>query len=141
MKQVYVSDLNTYELKDGPAPTLQGAGDIIVKVSTTTVCGSDVHILAGHMHTPWGFPLGHEFVGVVHELSADVRNFKIGDRVVAPAAPWCGHCHNCRRGQIQACERGGILAQANTSAIWAVLRPNMYVFPLPIPVCQKYPTT
>ena len=108
MKQVYVSDLNTYELKDGPAPTLQGAGDIIVKVSTTTVCGSDVHILAGHMHTPWGFPLGHEFVGVVHELSADVRNFKIGDRVVAPAAPWCGHCHNCRRGQIQACERGGI---------------------------------
>lgn len=108
MKQVFVTDCNNYALVDGPEPTIQSSGDVIVKVRTTTVCGSDVHLLAGHMHTPWGFPLGHEFVGVVHRLGSDVRNFEQGDRVVAPAAPWCGHCGNCRRGQIQRCERGGI---------------------------------
>ncbi|MBN3813888.1 alcohol dehydrogenase catalytic domain-containing protein [Paraburkholderia sp. Ac-20347] len=108
MKQVFVSDCNNYKLVDGPEPTIESSGDIVVKVRTTTVCGSDVHILAGHMHTPWGFPLGHEFVGVVHQLGSEVRNFKVGDRVVAPAAPWCGQCGNCRRGQTQVCERGGI---------------------------------
>lgn len=80
----------------------------IVKVTATTVCGSDVHILAGHMHTPWGFPLGHELVGTVQEVGGEVRNLKANDRVVAPAAPWCGTCPACRRGQRQACERGGI---------------------------------
>ncbi|WP_321857313.1 alcohol dehydrogenase catalytic domain-containing protein [Paraburkholderia tropica] len=108
MRQVYVSDLNTYTLVDAPDPVIERPSDVIVKVTTTTVCGSDAHILAGHMHTPWGFPLGHEFVGVVHQVGAAVSNFSPGDRVVAPAAPWCGTCPACRRGQIQRCERGGI---------------------------------
>lgn len=108
MRQVFVSGLNTYALVDASEPAIQSSGDVIVKVTTTTVCGSDVHILAGHMHTPWGFPLGHEFVGVVHQAGPGVCNFRTGDRVVAPAAPWCGNCPACRRGQIQRCERGGV---------------------------------
>ena len=108
MRQVFVSDYNQYALVDGPDATIEAPTDVVVKVTTTTVCGSDVHLLAGHMHTPWGFALGHEFVGVVHQVGSVVNNFKVGDRVVAPAAPWCGQCENCRRGQIQRCERGGI---------------------------------
>ncbi len=108
MRQVFVSDANTYALVNGPDPTIQAPGDVIVKVTATTVCSSDVHILAGHMNTPWGFTLGHEFVGVVHETGPAVQNLKTGDRVVAPAAPWCGSCPTCRRGQFQKCERGGI---------------------------------
>lgn len=108
MKEVFVKDLKSYQLIDAPEPKIQSSGDIIVKVQATTVCGSDVHLLEGHMHTPWGFALGHEFVGVVHELGSDVKNFKIGDRVASPAAPYCGQCPQCKKGQIQACERGGI---------------------------------
>jgi alcohol dehydrogenase len=108
MRQIFVCGCNDYKLADAPEPTIKAPGDLIVKVTTTTVCGSDVHLLAGHMHTPWGFPLGHEFVGVVHQIGSEVCNFKLGDRVVAPAAPWCGQCNNCRRGQTQVCERGGV---------------------------------
>lgn len=108
MRQVFVSDAHTYALVEAPEPMIEAATDVIVKVRTTTVCGSDVHILEGHMHTPWGFPLGHEFVGIINKVGDAVQNLKVGDRVVAPAAPWCGACPNCKRGQIQACQRGGI---------------------------------
>jgi alcohol dehydrogenase len=103
MRHVYVSNQNEFALVEAPDPVIQEPTDIIVKVRATTVCGSDVHLLAGHMHTPWGFPLGHEFVGTVHEVGSVVRNFKVGDSVAVPASPWCGTCDNCRRGQIQTC--------------------------------------
>lgn len=108
MKQVYVHNFNQYQLIEAQQPQLQSSHDIIVKVRATTVCGSDVHLLEGHMHTPWGFALGHEFVGVVHAVGDNVQNFQVGERVVAPAAPWCNQCAQCKRGQIQVCERGGI---------------------------------
>lgn len=114
MKQVFVSDLNQYQLVEGPEAVIQDPTDVVVKVTTTTVCGSDVHLLAGHMHTPWGFALGHEFVGTVHQVGSVIRSFKVGDRVVAPAAPWCGQCDNCRRGQSQRCERGGIFGSGES---------------------------
>lgn len=108
MRHVYVSDENKYALVEAPEPKILEPTDIIVKVRTTTVCGSDVHLLAGHMHTPWGFPLGHECVGTVHEVGAAIRRLKVGDSVAVPAAPWCGTCDNCRRGQIQACLHTGV---------------------------------
>ncbi|KAJ5148305.1 Polyketide synthase enoylreductase [Penicillium atrosanguineum] len=108
MRHVFVSNANIFALEECPEPVIQAETDIIVKVSVTTICGSDVHLIHGGMDTPWGFALGHEFVGVVHEAGAEVRKFKLGDRVVAPAGVWCGQCQNCRRHQIQACEQGGI---------------------------------
>lgn len=114
MKQVYVHDFNQYQLVEVAEPELQSAEDIIVKVEATTVCGSDVHLLEGHMHTPWGFALGHEFVGKIHKIGTNVKNFKLGDRVVAPAAPWCSQCYQCKRGQVQACERGGIFGSGES---------------------------
>lgn len=114
MKQVFVSDMQKYRLVEAPMPKLQAPTDVIVKTTVTTVCGSDVHILEGHMGIPWGFALGHEFVGRVHEVGSEVRNVKVGDRVVAPAAPFCGQCANCKRGQIQLCQRGGIFGSGTT---------------------------
>ncbi len=108
MRHVFVSAPDTYALVEAPDPTLQAPTDALVRVTATTVCGSDAHLIAGHMGTPWGFALGHEFVGVVAQVGDAVSNVRVGDRVAAPAAPWCGTCHTCRRGQIQACPRGGI---------------------------------
>ena len=108
MRHVHVSNENQYALVETPEPKIQKPTDVIVKIKATTVCGSDVHLLAGHMHTPWGFALGHECVGTVHEVGAAIENFHIGDRVAVPAAPWCGTCDNCRRGQVQACQHTGV---------------------------------
>ncbi|MBU4336430.1 MAG: alcohol dehydrogenase catalytic domain-containing protein, partial [Actinobacteria bacterium] len=79
-------------------------------VRATTVCGSDAHLIAGHLGPvpPEGFPLGHELVGDVVEVGSAVLNLSPGDHVAVPAAPWCGTCARCRAGQIQACLRGGI---------------------------------
>ncbi|KAE8382402.1 chaperonin 10-like protein [Aspergillus bertholletiae] len=108
MRHVFVSRANGFTLEESPEPTIYADTDVIVKVSVTTICGSDVHLIHGDMDTPWGFALGHEFVGVVHKAGAEVRKFRMGDRVVAPAMVWCGECQSCRRHQNQACERGGI---------------------------------
>jgi alcohol dehydrogenase len=108
MRHVFVSAVDSYALVEAPDPTIQAPTDVVVKVTATTVCGSDAHLIAGHMGTPWGFPLGHEFVGTVAQVGPAVLNVHVGDRVAAPAAPWCGTCPTCRRGQIQACRRGGI---------------------------------
>ena len=109
MRHVYVSNENEYALVEAPQPEILDPMDVIVKVRATTVCGSDVHLLAGHMHTPWGFALGHECVGTVQEVGAAVKRFKVGDSVAVPASPWCGTCDNCRRGNIQACQHTGVL--------------------------------
>jgi len=108
MRAVVVNEVDHYQLTETADPALVAPTDIVVRVTATTVCGSDLHLIAGHLPTPWGFELGHEFVGVVEQAGAAVRNLAVGDRVVAPAAPWCGTCQTCRAGQIQRCERGGI---------------------------------
>jgi alcohol dehydrogenase len=96
-------------VRDVPDPTLQDPTDVVVRITTTTVCGSDVGLVHGHIPTAPGFILGHEYVGVVEELGAAVQRLKPGQRVVGPAAPYCGSCPTCARGQIQRCERGGVL--------------------------------
>lgn len=110
MRAVVVSAIDTYSLTQVPDPAIQAPTDVIVRVRVTTVCGSDAHLIAGHMGPvpPEGFPLGHELVGEVVETGSAVLNVARGDRVAVPAAPWCGTCAACRAGQIQRCVRGGI---------------------------------
>ncbi|CAI7656908.1 unnamed protein product [Penicillium manginii] len=83
MRHVVVENVNQFSLKEAPEPTIQFPTDVIVKVSATTICGSDVHLILGEVKTPWGFPLGHEFVGTIHDVGSDIRSFKLGDRVLA----------------------------------------------------------
>jgi threonine dehydrogenase-like Zn-dependent dehydrogenase len=90
-------------LGDVPKPTLNEPGDALVRVTMSSLCGSDLHIY--HMQTPVneGAILGHEFVGVVEEVGPGVRRLKPGDRVVAAFFTSCGNCHLCRRGWFAQC--------------------------------------
>ncbi|WP_338790291.1 zinc-dependent alcohol dehydrogenase [Bernardetia sp. MNP-M8] len=77
-------------------PIIEDQGDIIIKVTATAICGSDLHILAGMVPTmKEGDILGHEFMGEVVEVGKSIQNFKKGDRVVVPFTIACGHCNFC----------------------------------------------
>jgi len=86
-------------IEDRPKPEIQAAGDAIVKVVKTTICGTDLHILKGHVPTcAPGRILGHEGVGVVDSVGAGVTAFRKGDRVLISCVSSCGKCEYCRRG-------------------------------------------
>jgi alcohol dehydrogenase len=94
-------------LEQVPEPVIQDPEDTIVRVTTASICGSDLHIVHGLLpKMEPGRIIGHEYTGVVHEVGSAVTRFKPGDRVVGPAAVWCGRCPACRRGLVSACERG-----------------------------------
>lgn len=85
----------TYETV--PDPIIQHEQDIILRVTATAICGSDLHIYSGGFPQPRPMVLGHEFMGVVEETGSGVTKFKQGDRVVVPFPIACGHCFFCRR--------------------------------------------
>ncbi len=80
-----------------PNPQISSPTDVIVRVETTTICGTDLHILKGDVPavTP-GRILGHEGVGTITEVGSAVNNFAVGDRVIISAIKSCGHCSNCK---------------------------------------------
>ena len=88
---------------DVPKPSIKGSGEALVKVTLGAVCGSDLHILHGHTPMNQGAVLGHEFVGVVEDVGAEVKRFKPGDRVVSSFFTSCGHCALCRKGWFNQC--------------------------------------
>lgn len=95
-------------LERRPLPALQGERDAIVRVTLSTICTSDLHILAGAVpRAVPGVTLGHEFVGEVAAVGDAVRGIKPGDRVAANCITFCGECWFCRQGYINNCERGG----------------------------------
>ena len=99
---------NKRALEDMPKPSLQLATDAIVRVTKTTICGTDLHILKGDVPTVEpGRILGHEAVGVVEQVGSGVSRFKVGDRVLVSCITSCGMCANCRKGMYSHCERGG----------------------------------
>ena len=89
---------------DVPDPTLQSSTDAIVRVDTTTICGTDLHILKGDVPAVTvGRILGHEGVGTITELGSSVSNLKVGDRVIISCIKSCGHCSNCANGLYSHC--------------------------------------
>jgi len=95
-------------IEDRPIPEIQAPGDAIVKVVKTTICGTDLHILKGHVATcAPGRILGHEGVGVVDSVGAGVTAFHKGDRVLISCVSSCGKCESCRRGMYSHCTSGG----------------------------------
>jgi len=97
-------------LQDVAAPKLQDATDAIVRMTHTTICGSDLHILKGDVPevTP-GRVLGHEGVGVIESVGPAVSAVKPGDRVIISCISACGTCEYCRRGMFSHCSTGGWL--------------------------------
>ncbi len=87
-----------------PDPRIEDAGDVILKVTSTAICGSDLHILSGAVPQSSDMVMGHEFMGIVEEVGPAVRNLKKGDRVVVPFPIACGHCFFCTHDASPACE-------------------------------------
>jgi alcohol dehydrogenase len=89
-------------------PTVQSPQDAIVRITTSTICGSDLHILKGDVPTvAEGRILGHEGVGVVDEVGAAVSSFRKGDRVLISCITACGRCDFCRKQMYSHCRTGG----------------------------------
>lgn len=95
-------------IEDRPKPEIQAPGDAIVRIVKTTICGTDLHILKGHVPTcAPGRILGHEGVGIVDSVGAGVTAFRKGDRVLISCVSSCGKCEYCRRGMYSHCTTGG----------------------------------
>ncbi|MBC8112732.1 MAG: glutathione-dependent formaldehyde dehydrogenase [Verrucomicrobia bacterium] len=101
-------------------PKLKEATDVILKVTATAICGSDLHIYSGGIPQPKPMVLGHEFMGIIEEVGKDVKKLKRGDRVVVPFPIACGHCFFCEHEMPGHCENsnpenygpeGGILTE------------------------------
>jgi alcohol dehydrogenase len=95
-------------LSDVPDPEITDDADVIVRVDATTICGMDLHILAGDVPSvPEGRILGHEAVGTVADVGSAVRTRGPGDRVLVPCISACGTCRFCREGHFGQCRAGG----------------------------------
>ncbi|HEX4682800.1 MAG TPA: zinc-dependent alcohol dehydrogenase [Gemmatimonadaceae bacterium] len=93
------------EVRDVADPQILSQGDCIVRVTSTAICGSDLHLYNNFLPAMEpGDIMGHEFMGEVVEVGRSVKNIRVGDRVVVPFPIACGVCANCRRGLTSVCE-------------------------------------
>ena len=105
MKAVVFHGIGDIRLDDVPEPTLQDPNDAIVRLTSSAICGTDLHMIRGTFTgMKEGRILGHEGVGVVEAVGDDVRNLNIGDRVVIPSTVGCGYCSYCRAGYYAQCD-------------------------------------
>lgn len=105
MKAVCWHGANDVRVENVPDPTILNPRDAIIKITSTAICGSDLHIYDGFIPTMQkGDILGHEFMGEVVDLGSAVKNVKIGDRVVVPFTISCGNCFFCNRDLWSLCD-------------------------------------
>jgi threonine dehydrogenase-like Zn-dependent dehydrogenase len=105
MKAVCWHGANDVRVDNVPDPKILNPRDAIVKITSTAICGSDLHLYDGYIPTmKSGDILGHEFMGEVVELGASVTNLSIGDRVVVPFTISCGNCFFCSRDLSSLCD-------------------------------------
>lgn len=98
MKAAVFRGEHDIHIEQVPIPTA-GRGEAIVKVTLTTICGTDSHIWRKEYPVPDGRIVGHEAVGTIHELGEGVTGYQIGDRVAVAAVTPCGTCFYCLNGQ------------------------------------------
>ncbi|MFQ5880372.1 MAG: alcohol dehydrogenase catalytic domain-containing protein [Dehalococcoidia bacterium] len=107
MRAVTFQGANQVQVEDVAKPTIQAPEDAIVRVTTSSICGSDLHLYHGRLPVAMkGFVLGHEFAGVVEEVGPGVAELKPGARVVSAFSTSCGRCYYCRRRLPTQCLRG-----------------------------------
>lgn len=105
MKALCWFGTNDVRVEDVPEPKILNSRDAIVKITSTAICGSDLHLLDGYMPTmEKGDILGHEPMGEVVEVGSGVNNLKVGDRVVVPFTISCGECFFCRKELYSLCD-------------------------------------
>src|SRR5690606_38552288 len=105
MRAVVWHGVGDIRVEDVAEPTIQDPQDAIVQITTSAICGTDLHLLRGTMPgMEPGTVMGHEGVGVVTEVGPGVRNFRPGDQVVVPSTIGCGVCSYCRAGYFAQCD-------------------------------------
>lgn len=108
MKALVYHGAGKHAWEDKPYPVIKEPGDAIVRISTTTICGTDLHILKGDLPAVTdGRILGHEGIGVVEQVGPGVTEFKVGDKVIVSCVTSCTKCDFCRRGMPSHCRNGG----------------------------------
>jgi alcohol dehydrogenase len=101
--------------EEKPKPVIEDSSDAIVRILRTTICGSDLHILKGHVPSATdGRILGHEGLGIVEEAGPSVSSFKKGERVLISCISSCGKCTACKKGMYSHCGSGGGWILGNT---------------------------
>ncbi len=94
--------------EEKPKPTIKNSTDAIIRITKTTICGTDLHIMKGDVpEVVEGLILGHEGIGVIEEVGPGVSNFKVGNKVLISCITSCGSCDACRKGMYSHCEDGG----------------------------------
>lgn len=109
MKGVVFHGIGDISIEELDVPTIQRASDAIVRITLSTICGSDLHLIHGQTVVDPESPIGHECVGLIEAIGEDVSTFKVGDRVIVPTFVHCGNCFYCRKGSTSQCEKGGII--------------------------------
>jgi threonine dehydrogenase-like Zn-dependent dehydrogenase len=105
MKATCWYDKSDVRVEEVPDPKILNPRDAIVKITSSAICGSDLHLYDGYIPTmEKGDILGHEFMGEVVELGSEVKNLEVGDRVVVPFPIACGNCFFCQRELYSCCE-------------------------------------
>ncbi len=108
MKALVYHGPGKFAWESKPRPTIQEPGDAVVRITTSTICGTDLHILKGDLPSVTdGRILGHEGIGVIEEAGTGVSEFRIGDKVIISCVTACLKCDFCRRGMYSHCRHGG----------------------------------
>ncbi|MGK4217611.1 zinc-dependent alcohol dehydrogenase [Kocuria marina] len=119
MRALTWQGLGDVRVENVPDPVLQDPTDAIVRVTSTAICGSDLHlygVLGPYLQKD--YVMGHEFMGIVEEVGPEVGNLAPGDRVVVPFVIACGHCWMCDRGLYAACETTQIREMGTGAALF-----------------------
>ncbi len=106
MKAVTFQGIKNVKVKEVPDPKIQKPDDIIVKLTSTAICGSDLHLIHDMIpNLPQGYIIGHEPMGIVEEVGTEVTNLKKGDRVIVPFNVSCGECFYCKHDLTCMCDK------------------------------------
>ncbi|MCG7432442.1 glutathione-dependent formaldehyde dehydrogenase [Kocuria indica] len=119
MRALTWQGLGDVRVENVPDPILQDPTDAIVRVTSTAICGSDLHlygVLGPYLQKD--YVMGHEFMGIVEEVGPEVSNLAPGDRVVVPFVIACGHCWMCDRGLYAACETTQVREMGTGAALF-----------------------
>lgn len=123
MKAVTYQGIKNVQVKEVKDPEIKNPDDIIIKVTSSAICGSDLHLIHAMIpNTPTDFVIGHEPMGMVEEVGPEVTKLKKGDRVIIPFNASCGHCWYCTHDLTSQCdnsnphgEMGGFMGYSETT--------------------------
>ncbi len=138
MKKIALSGIRKFELTETSKPRIEGSGDVLLKVQTVGVCGSDIHYFKegkiGSQTIEFPFTIGHECSAIVEDIGVDVRRVKCGDLVAIDPCISCGECEQCRSGREHTCLNQRFLGspgQADGCLQEYIVLPERNCYPVP----------